>query len=376
MAYIILIGPAHPFRGGIAAFNERLAQTWQAMGHKVDIITFTVQYPAILFPGKTQYSDSDRPEGISIKRELNSINPLSWVKVGWKVKKAKPDILFLRFWLPFLAPSLGTVARIAKTNKSTKVIALTDNVIPHESRPGDELLTQYFINACDAFVSMSKSVTEDLAKFTDKKEVFFQPHPLYDVFGPAIEKQEAKRQLGLSDKPYLLFFGFIREYKGLDLLLEAMADVRLANLNLNLIVAGEYYEEKERYEAIIEERKLGKRVVLHTEYIPDTQVAAYFCASDLVVQPYKTATQSGVTQIAYYYNKPMVVTNVGGLPEIVPAGKVGYVVSIKVKAIADAIYDYYSNEREASFVKGVQEEKKRFSWEVMGKGILELAGRL
>ncbi|AMM50510.1 glycosyl transferase family 1 [Rufibacter sp. DG15C] len=376
MAYIVMIGPAYPFRGGIAAFNERLAQTWQAMGHTVEIITFTVQYPSFLFPGKSQFSDEPAPKGLLINRKLNSINPLSWIKVGLEIKYKRPDILFVRFWLPFIGPSLGTVARLVKANKHTKVIALTDNVIPHEHRLGDKLLTQYFVDSCDGFVSMSDSVTKDLAKFTSQKEILFQPHPIYDVFGPAIDKQLARKQLGLLKKRYILFFGFIRAYKGLDLLLEALADSRLKELCVNLVVAGEYYEAADRYVTIIEKNHLSERVYLNTEYIPDSKVAAYFSATDIVVQPYKTATQSGVTQIAYHYNKPMVVTNVGGLPEIVPHGKVGYVVNVNPKEIADAIVDYYINERESEMVNNIKEEKKRFSWEVMGEEIVKLAGRL
>ncbi|GAA4316411.1 glycosyltransferase [Nibribacter koreensis] len=376
MAHIVMIGPAYPFRGGIAAFNERLAQTWQSQGHTVEVITFTIQYPSFLFPGKSQFSDALPPQGLQIKRALNSINPFSWVKLGLKIRAKNPDILFLRFWLPFMGPSLGTVARIVKSNKKTKVIALTDNVIPHESRLGDKFLTQYFVGSCDAFVSMSNAVTKDLGKFTNNRPVLYLPHPVYDVFGPSMSKKDARKKLNLPEGRYILFFGFIREYKGLDLLLEAMTDPRIKALEVNLIVAGEYYEAADRYTAIIEKGQLSEKVILKTEYIPDTKVPAYFSASDLIVQPYKTATQSGVTQIAYYYNKPMVVTNVGGLPEIVPDGKVGYVVNVSSKAIADAVVDYYTYNREEGMIEGVRQEKERFSWEVMGAEIVHLASRV
>jgi glycosyltransferase involved in cell wall biosynthesis len=286
--------------------------------------------------------------------------------LGRKIKKLKPDLLITKFWIPFMGPALGTVARIAKRNAKTKVVSIIDNIIPHEKRPGDRVLSNYFVGAVDGFISMSQSVLDDLNTFDSKKPKIFTPHPVYDNFGQPIPKKEALANLGLKNNiNYLLFFGFIRDYKGLDLLLLAMADKRIRELNIKLIVAGEFYTDEQVYRDIIKENNLEDQLVLATDFIPDSKVGTYFSACDMVVQPYKTATQSGVTQIAYHFEKPMLVTKVGGLPEIVPHMKTGYVVEVEPKSIADAIVDFYEEKREVVFVENCKEEKKKYLWETL-----------
>lgn len=373
MLKTVIVGSAHPLRGGLASYNERLAQAINEQGHDAKIYSFSLQYPEFLFPGKTQVTDGPAPENLEIITTVNSINPFNWIKVGNELKKMNLDILILKFWLPFMGPCLGTIARIVRSNKHTKVICILDNVIPHEKRPGDKFFANYFVGSCDAFIAMSRSVMDDLKKFDDQKPTAFNPHPLFDNFGTAIPKAEAKQRLGLDPQTnYLLFFGFIRGYKGLDLLLEAFSDKRFRELPLKLIIAGEYYQDSVPYEKIIKDNHLEEFIIRANDFIPNEEVASYFCAADLVVQPYKTATQSGVTQIAYQFNKPMIVSDVGGLSEIVPDGKVGYVVKPDPKPIAKAILDFYENKREAEFVDNVKEEKKRFSWEMMFQKIIDL----
>jgi D-inositol-3-phosphate glycosyltransferase len=341
------------------------------------IISFSLQYPGFLFPGKTQYDTGKGPQDIKIETSINSINPLNWLKVARQIKREKPDCVIFRYWLPFMGPCLGTIARNIKKGTDIKVIAITDNVIPHEKRFGDRGFTSYFLKQCDGFIAMSRAVLNDLETFirTDKK--VFLPHPIYDIFGAKVGKSAAIKHLGLdiSDK-HILFFGFIRKYKGLDLLLEAMADPRIKQLGVKLIIAGEYYEDAAPYNKIITENGLEKNIILRTEYIPSEEVADYFCASDMVVQPYRTATQSGVTQIAYHFEKPMLVTNVGGLPEIVPHNKVGYVTEIRPASIADAIVDFYTNNREAEFTLNTVIEKQRFMWSTFVKGVNDLYRKL
>lgn len=375
MSRIIIIGPAYPLRGGLATYNERLARAFQENGDEVEIITFSLQYPGFLFPGQTQYSTEAAPVGIQIKALINSVNPISWLRTGNYLRHQKPDILLFRFWLPFMGPAFGTIARIVSLNKQTKIVAITDNIIPHEKRIGDLPFTKYFLNACQGFVTMSGAVLQDLEKLQPTKIRQYHPHPLYDNFGEQLEKQEAKKLLKLNPETnYILFFGFIRAYKGLDLLLQAFADDRLAKLkNLKLIVAGEFYENPEPYNQLIKQYQLEDRMVRATDFIPDSQVGLYFCASDLVVQPYKHATQSGVSQIAYHFNKPMLVTNVGGLAELIPDGKVGYVTPTEPIAIADAIVDFYQNQREAYFTEQVKELKKQFSWQSMVNTLKQVA---
>ena len=288
------------------------------------------------------------------------------------IEKEKPDLVIFRYWLPFMGPCLGTIAKRIKKGTAIKVIAITDNVIPHEKRSGDRAFTSYFIRQCDGFIAMSQSVLNDLKEFTSGKSSFL-PHPIYDIFGEKLDKKEALSHLKLdpNDK-HMLFFGFIRKYKGLDLLLEAMADERIRKMNIKLIVAGEYYEDAGPYNEIIKKNGLEKNIILKTEYIPSEEVRYYFCAADMVAQPYRSATQSGVTQIAYHFERPMLVTNVGGLSEIVPDKKVGYVTEINPKAIADAIVDFYSFNKEEEFTRNTFVEKQRFLWSTFVKGLQDL----
>ena len=374
---VVIIGPAYPLRGGLATYNEQLARAFRAAGDEVRLVTFSLQYPNFLFPGQTQFSTEAGPSDLAIEVSLNSVNPLSWLAVGRRLRRERPDLVVFRFWLPFMGPALGTVARLVRRNGHTRVVAITDNVIPHEKRPGDRLLTRYFLRACDGFVTMSRSVLSDLQRLGfGGKPALYRPHPLYDNFGPIRPKAKALAALKLPDNVgYLLFFGFIRAYKGLDILLEAFADARIAMLPIKLIIAGEFYEDAAPYKAVIQEYKLQDRLILATDFIPNEEVVNYFCAADLIVQPYKNATQSGVSQIAYHFERPMLVTNVGGLAELIPAGVVGYVVSPTAAAIADAVVDFYANRREAGFAAGVREEKKRFSWPAMVGALKEVAGR-
>jgi D-inositol-3-phosphate glycosyltransferase len=370
---IISIGPAYPFRGGLASFNDRLSQQFSAEGHEIEIFTFTLQYPKLLFPGKTQYTDGPAPENVKITRLLNSINPLNWIATGLKIKKAKPDILLIRFWLPFMGPCFGSIARIVRTNKVTRAICIFDNVIPHEKRAGDRTLTRYFTNSIDGAIVMSRTVLNDLKVFRDKIPVKLSPHPLFDNYGKPVSRNGALKELKLdAANSYLLFFGFIRAYKGLDILIQAFADNRLRNRKLKLIVAGEFYEDAAPYKQLIKDLKLEDDIIFFDHFIKDSEVPLYFSIADIVVQPYKTATQSGVTQIAYYFEKPMLVTDVGGLREIVPDGKCGYVVKPESQYITDALLDFFDNKRKEEFVIGVKEEKEKFTWEKMTKAIIEV----
>ena len=371
---VIILGPAWPYRGGIAAFNERLARQYQAEGHEVEVVTFTLQYPSFLFPGTTQYSTDPAPEGLKITRKLNSINPFSWLSTGRYIRRQRPDLVISAFWLPFMAPAMGTALRRAK-RKGMRRVSILHNLIPHEHRPGDKLFSRYFVGSNDAFITLSRSVLEDLNVFDPKglKPRTFSPHPLYDHYGAPLGRKEALDLIGLRESQrYVLFFGFIREYKGLDLLLDAMADERMVQLGVKLIVAGEFYGDPKPNMEQIKHLDISDRVVLHTEFIPDHEVNRYFCAVDLVVQPYKSATQSGVSQIAYYFEKPMVVTHVGGLPEIVPDGKAGFVVEPSGEAIADAIARYFNEDWQQRLTEGVREEKKKYAWEKMTAAIESL----
>lgn len=372
---IALIGPAHPLRGGgISTFNERLAIQLQKGGHDVTIYSFSLQYPSFLFPGKSQFTDEPAPAGLRIRSLINSINPLSWLRVGMLIKKERPELVIVRYWLPFMGPCLGTILRIVRQNKYTRILCIADNVIPHEKRPGDLQFTRYFIPPVHTFITMSRDVLKDLKGLTNKPAVFI-PHPLYDNYGESIPRTQALEQLKLQqDKQYILFFGFIRKYKGLDILLEAMGDERIKAGNIELIVAGEFYGDADLYTDIIKKNDLSNKVHLFTSFIPNHEVAQYFSAADVVVQPYRSATQSGITQVAYHFEKPMIVTNVGGLAEVVPDGQTGFVTSPEPKAIADAIVKFFSPGSIPGLEANLKKEKARYSWDVFVKALLQTAG--
>ena len=367
---ICIVGPAYPYRGGLASIMQSMARVYQAEGHEVKIYTFTVQYPSLLFPGKTQYVTTPPPSDLHIERVLNNVNPLSWIKVGLRLRREAPDMILMKYWTPFMAPAFGTVARIARSNGKSKVICQIDNVEPHEHHIIDRPCNSYYLGAVDGFVYMSEQVHGELTAYTSAPAIF-SPHPMFENFGERVDREEACRQLKLDPSHrYLLFFGLIRDYKGLDLLLEAFGKVD--NPSLRLLVAGEFYNDKEQYRAALD--RLGERVVLHEGFVRDEDVRLYFSVADALILPYRTATQSGITQIAYNFSVPMVVTRVGGLPEIVPDGKVGFVCEPTVEGIAGSIERLYLNGALERFAENFPIERKRFSWEEMCARLLEVFG--
>ena len=371
---ITILGPAHPYRGGLASIMEIMARTFQRRGNEVDIKTFTLQYPSLLFPGKSQTVSTPPPADLHICRCVNTVNPFNWVRIGRRICRERPDFVLMKYWTPFMAPCFGTIARFARRNDHTKVLCQIDNVEPHEHHLTDKPFNRYYLGVVDGFVYMSEQVHGELKAYSDAPALF-SPHPLFENFGERVARNEACVRLGLDPTgDDVLCFGLIRGYKGLDLLLDAWAGLRRRGLaaGRRLIVAGEFYTPKERYLRQIADNGLQDEVILHDRFIPDEQVKYYFSAVDFVVQPYKTATQSGVTQIAYQFCVPMVVTDVGGLSEIVPDGRVGYVCEPTVQGVADAIARMYDGDTIERFRLNCIEERKRFSWEEMCTRIAEL----
>ncbi len=370
---LIIIGPAWPLRGGLASFDERLAKQFKEEGFETTIYTFSLQYPAFIFPGTTQYSSEPAPKDLHIKVCINAVNPFNWLKVGNEIKNAKPDLVIVRYWLPLMGPCLGTILRRIKKNNFTKIVCIADNIVPHEKRPGDTSFTKYFVKPIDAFVTMSDKVKEDLLSFTNKpsKKIV---HPLYDNFGDQLPKIEARAHLSLprTDK-IILFFGFIRKYKGLDILLASMNDVRIREAKIKLLIAGEFYEDRKGFDEMIKNLNLSSQLILRTDFIPDSEVRNYLSAADFVIQPYRNATQSGVTPLAYHFEKPMLVTNVGGLPDLVPHEKVGVITEPNAESIATGILRLYEL-GENFFLPQLREEKKKYSWHKLAEAILNLSG--
>ena len=367
---ITLLGPAYPYRGGIAAFYDRLAIELMNEGHSVTIENFSLQYPEFLFPGKTQYNTSSAPSDVNMHRSVNSVNPFNWISVGRRIAKEAPDLLLVRYWMPFMAPCLGSIARIVRGNGKTRVMALVDNIIPHERHFYDSILSKYFIGGIDQFVVLSASVRDELKQFTNKPCIVTQ-HPLYDTYGSKVTKEEAAAKLGLNpDGRYAMFFGFIRDYKGLDLLLTAYAQGKFLERGIRLIVAGEFYGNQEKYMSLASKLGIKEQVIWHNDFIDDDNIKYWFSVADIVVQPYKTATQSGITQICYQMEKPMIVTNVGGLPEIVPHGEAGYVVNPDATSIASAMDDFFTHHTPEDFMQGLLNGKKKFSWNEFTKQLM------
>ena len=378
MQKIIIVGSAHPLRGGgLSTFNQRLAKEFNDGGDNCSIYSFSLQYPSFLFPGKTQYTDEPAPENLKIFSVINSVNPLNWIRVGNRIGKEKPDIVVVRYWLPFMAPALGTILRRIKKNKHTRIICIADNIIPHEHRPGDKAFTNFFVKRCDGFITMSEQVMNDLLKFVRDKPVKLVPHPLYDNFGEIISKIEAREKLKIkTGELIILFFGFIRKYKGLDILLDAMKIIKENTKsqisNLKLLVAGEFYDDEKPYLQQINRLGINDDVILRTDFIPDSEVKYYLCAADAVIQPYRNATQSGVTPLAYYFEKPMIVTNVGGLPSLVPNEKAGLVTEPTAQSVANAILRFYQL-GENYFLPHLRSEKQKYSWSNLTNAIKEIS---
>lgn len=371
---ICILGPAHPYRGGLASIMQIMARVFLRRGDRVEIKTFTVQYPRFLFPGKSQTVSDPAPEDLRIVRCVNTVNPFNWIAVGRKIRREAPDFVLLKYWTPFMAPCFGTIARIARSNERTRILCQIDNVEPHEHHWVDRPLNRYFLGAVDGFIYMSDQVRGELRRYT-QVPALFSPHPLFDNFGEKVGREEACERLGLDPTMrYALFFGLIRDYKGLDLLLDAWMRLKREGgaVGRRLIVAGEFYVPKEKYLRQIADNGLRDDVVLHDRFIDDASVRYYFSAADFLVLPYRTATQSGVTQIAYHFDLPMVVTEVGGLPEIVPDGRVGFVCAPEEREIARAVSDIWDEELLAEFRENMREEKKRFSWERMCDRIVKL----
>ncbi len=357
---VIIVGPAYPYRGGIADTNQSFAQSFQELGHQALLYTFTLQYPSFLFPGKSQYSEDPAPKNLKIKRSINSINPLNWRKAAKELLKENADLIIFRYWTPIMAPAFGNIAKRLKGK--VRCLALCDNVIPHERKFYDRFLTSFFTKHFDGFITFSEKVKGELLEFT-QRPVMVRPHPVNFNLGEAVDKKEAKEKLGLQENThYLLFFGLVRKYKGLDLLLDAMAENEIKTRNLQLIVAGEFYDNPEIYTQQIKKLGIEEKVIIHNKFIPTEDVKLYFSAADLITQTYHTASQSGITQMALNFHKSVLVTNVGGLSEIVHHNKDGYVVDKNPRAIAAAISDFYDNQREEVFTAELKDKKENFSW--------------
>lgn len=372
---INFLGPAYPYRGGLATIIESLAREFQARGNEVTIDTFSLQYPRLLFPGKSQFRTGEKPHDISIARTVSTVGPLSWWRVGRRLRREAPDAVVLKYWTPLMAPCFGTICRLARKNGKTKVIVHLDNITPHEPHFYDRMLNRYFLGSCDGFIYMSEAVNRDLRTYLPNAKALFSPHPLFDNYGTKVPREEACARLGLNpEMGYVMFFGYVRDYKGLDILLDAWALLKAEGKTADrkLLVVGEVYGSDAKYREQIERLGLQEDVVVHSDFVPDEKVADWFSVADMVALPYKSATQSGVTQVAYAFDVPMVVTNVGGLAEMVEDDVVGVLAEVSARSVADAIAKVYEGDNLTRYREGVSRNKARFSWSATADRIEEL----
>ncbi len=370
---IVLVGPMHPYRGGIAHFLETMYWGLQERGHAVSAVTFTRQYPKMLFPGKTQFVRANPARLIPADRIIDSINPVTWYKAARHISESKPDVVIFKYWMPFFAPAFGTIAR-RSARAGARVILVVDNAIPHERHLGDTQLGRFMLRAAHGCIVMSEAVSRDVEALNEHVPRRLVAHPLYDMFGDTMQVGDARKLLGLPlGNPVLLFFGFVRKYKGLHVLLDAMPRIVMSLPNARLVVAGEWYDNEETYRNQVIRNRLQEYVRFDAVYIPNEEVARYFSAADVVVQPYVSATQSGVAQVAFNFDKPLIITDVGGLAEVVRHEQDGLVVPPNnPQALADAVVQFFRKNMGIRFKEGVRMRKKEFGWSKLFEAVESL----
>jgi D-inositol-3-phosphate glycosyltransferase len=387
---IVIVGTAYPLRGGIAHYIALLREALVRRGHVVRILTFKRQYPKILFPGKSQEEADSGAKQTSVARQeqlratdivIDSINPLSWFRAGAIAAKFKPDLILFKYWMPFFAPAYGVIARVAKRiaktrgQKEPQIVFIADNVIPHEKRPGDMQLTRFAFRAVDFFIVHSDAVERELLQVDPQAKHVKLPHGIFEIFGQAVSREDARRALNLpQEAPVILFFGYIRKYKGLDILLRAVPTLLERMPELRVVIAGEFYSNEAEHRSLI--TSLGipeKNLLLATDYIPNEEVAKYFAASNVVVLPYRSATQSGIVPIAYQFDRSVIVTDVGGLRESVTDGVSGLIAREATPgAIAENVLRFFEEQFESRLAAGVAEQKKKYSWDAFAEGLEKL----
>ena len=373
MARITLLGPFWPYRGGIAHFNAGLARALIEGGHDVRTVTFRRQYPDRLFPGQTQLEPGPSPPGVPrAPARLDTLNPQTWTRTADRIADEGAEVVVFPYWMPLMAPMWGVVVRRLR-RRGVTVLALVHNAIPHERKPGDLVLGRFALGRADGLLALSSRVAADLDRLGVTASVRTVPHPVYDGFGPAPPRPDARERLGLPDEaPVFLFFGFIRPYKGLHVLLDAWGGVVERVPDARLVVAGEFYADEDALRA--QAAPLGDSVRFDAAYIPDDRVGLYVSAADAVVQPYVTATQSGVAQVAFGYGRPVITTDVGGLAETVPDGVAGLVVPPNdPDALADALVRFVTDDLGGALEAGVRRIREAYSWSRVAEAVEALA---
>jgi D-inositol-3-phosphate glycosyltransferase len=372
---IVIVGPSKPYRGGIAHFSDELARTLRLRGHDVTMETFSRQYPSFLFPGTTQLEGGLDTLPPDTTARLDSLNPLSWWTTARRIRKSGADLVVFAYWLAFFAPAYRSMTRSLR-RAGVPVVAIVHNALPHERRLGDRSLGRSFLSRCSRLVTLSRAVAEDVETLGVSTPIIEAGHPVYTHFGREVAQADARETLGFDlEDPVLLFFGFIRRYKGLDTLIEAMPRILKSHPNATLLVAGEFYEDEQAIRNRVTALGIGASVRFDTRYVPDERVPLYFSAADIVVQPYRSATQSGVAHIAFHFGRPVVVTDVGGLAETIPDGEAGFVVPPENPSrIADVVNRFFSDSAiRERVVAGASRQHGVFSWHALAEIVEDAA---
>ena len=358
---ILLLGPSYPYRGGIAETQNEFAMALKKLNYEVYVWTFKFQYPNILFPGKTQMSNDLKPNGLNIERKIHSMNPINWIKLSKEINEIKPKYLFLRYWTPFLAPCWFNIGK--RISNETKVIGLVDNWIPHETKFSDHFLNSLFQKTCDCFITLSSYVSNQI-KQNSSKNILSSFHPINNFLPDAIEEKTAYKKLNLSPKKkYILFAGLIRKYKGLDLLIDAFKKISKEIPELELLIAGEFYDDKRKYYEQIKNHQIENKVKIFDYFQSRDDLRDLFCVSKIVVLPYKSASQSGIIPLAYKYLRPIVTTDLPGLSNQILEDKTGIICKINSDSIANGIKKALESKNYVKMKSQISLKIKNYTWE-------------
>jgi glycosyltransferase involved in cell wall biosynthesis len=373
---IAFLSPFYPYRGGIAQFSDSLYNELRK-NNEVKAFTFKRQYPSVFFPGKSQFVlEDDLNRGIDAERVLDTINPFTFARTSIMISDFRPEVFLLSFWMPFFSPAFGRIAgSVRKLQSKVKIVSILHNVLPHEKRTGDISLTKYFLNKCTGFVVLNEESKRQLLSIMPDAKYIVHPHPLYDHYGEREDKTEARTKLGIAqDKKVILFFGLIRDYKGLDLLIEAMKELDDSYL---LLIAGEVYGKFDKYNELIGKHSLQSKIKLNLNYIPDKELPLYFSAADVCVLPYRSGTQSGIVAVSYHFGLPVIVTDTGGLKEMVEEGKTGLVVpKPEPEQLSQAIAKFMKIKNKSQFQSNIEVYKQTHSWKSFADDLLEFCKSL
>lgn len=357
---IVVIGPYFPYRGGISDTNQELCETLNKLGHNVNVISFKLLYPSLLFPGRTQFYKENSKQDIKSKRLINSINPFNWINNSRVINDLNPELVISTYWTPFLAPCLSFINNTI--NKNILKIGIVHNAYPHEKNIFQKKLFKIYLKSINKIITLSKNINNQINEISKSKKKIVLFHPIPKKFGKPIKKQIAKKKIGLKkDYNYLLFFGLIRKYKGLDILIESMSEIIKKRNDVKLLIVGENYESIIKYKKLIKKNNLENCISFINHFISEQEIKYWFCSSELVIQPYKKASQSGITPLSFQFETPTVCTNISGLSEYIIDNKDGFLSNPNSNDLAKKILMALNSDL-TLIKKEIRNKKEKLTW--------------